>query len=69
MTLSIIDNEVDYAAQEAPFDKWEQIKQQMDEVIHKPDPEPTDWLDELERVREAGRVWVLEQSAPVDKGE
>ena len=41
----------------------------MDEVIHKPDPEPTDWLDELERVREAGRVWVLEQSAPVDKGE
>ena len=63
------DNIIDYDAQEAPFRKWEKIKREMDEVIHKPDPEPTDWLDELERVREAGRVWVLEQSAPVDKGE
>ena len=52
---------IDYSAQEAPFKRWEQIKSEMDAVIHKPDPEPTDWLDELERVREEGRVWVLEQ--------
>ena len=60
---------IDYDAQEAPFRKWEQIKREMDEVIHKPDPKPTDWIDELEREREAGRAWVLERSAPVDKGE
>ena len=60
---------INYTTQEAPFRKWKKIKREMDEVIHKPDPEPTDPLDELERVREAGRVWVLEQSAPVDKGE
>ena len=52
---------IDYTTQEAPFKKWEQIKREMDEVIHKPDPKPTDPLDELEREREDGRVWVLEQ--------
>ena len=52
---------IDYGAQEAPFGKWEQIKAEMDAVIHKPDPKPTDPLDELERVREDGRVWVLTQ--------
>ena len=60
---------VDYDAQEAPFRKWAQMKQEMDKVINKPDPEPTDWIDELERAREEGRVWVLGHGAPVDKGE
>lgn len=50
---------VDYAAQEAPFLKWEKIKRQLKKLF--PDPKPADWLDELERVREAGRVWMLEQ--------
>ena len=44
-----------------PFERWEELKKEMDEVIHKPEPEPTDWLDELEAEREAGRVWVLER--------
>ena len=60
---------IDYQDQSGPFERWAKIKAEMDAVIHKPDPEPTDWIDELERVREAGRVWVLEHSAPVDKGE
>ena len=57
------DDIIDYSAQEAPFEKWKQIKSEMDAVIHKPDPEPTDPLGELERVREEGRVWVLTQKA------
>ena len=59
---------VDYDAQEAPFRKWAQMKQEMDKVINKPDPEPTDPLDELERVREEGRVWVLEQKGKGQNG-
>lgn len=50
---------IDYSAQEAPFERWEEIKAELAELF--PDRKPADWLDELERVREEGRVWVLEQ--------
>ena len=57
MTTSIVD--VDYAAQERPFEWWEEIKAELAELF--PDRKPTDWLDEKERELEAGRVWVLTQ--------
>ena len=55
MTTSI----VDYAAQEAPFLKWEKIKRQLKKLF--PDRKPIDWLDEKERELEAGRVCMLTQ--------
>ena len=57
------DDIIDYTAQEAPFRKWEQIKQKISAVANKQDTPPADWLDELEREREDGRVWQLTQKA------
>ena len=50
---------IDYSAQERPFERWEEIKAELDKLF--PDRKPADWLDELEREREAGRVWKLKQ--------
>lgn len=47
--------------QSDPFERWEQIKQEFGAVVNKQDTPPVDWLDELEREREDGRVWQLEQ--------
>ena len=55
---------IDYDAQEAPFRKWEQIKQKMNEVIHKPDPEPSDWLDELEAERLEAKAERMKNANP-----
>ena len=53
-------NEIDYTAQQRPFERLRELVAGLSDVF-RPDPRPTDPLDELERVREEGRVWVLEQ--------
>ena len=50
---------IDYAAQERPFERWEEIKAELAELF--PDRKPIDWLDEKEHELEAGRVWMLTQ--------
>lgn len=55
MTTSI----VDYAAQERPFERWEEIKAEFAELF--PDRKPIDWLGILEEERLDGKVWMLEQ--------
>ena len=51
---------IDYQDQSKPFEKLRELTAHLTDIFP-PGPEPIDWLDELERVREEGRVWVLTQ--------
>ena len=53
---------IDYQDQSKPFEKLRELTAHLTDIF-RPDPEPIDWLDELEREREGGRVWQLTQKA------
>ena len=55
-------NEIDYTAQQRPFERLRELVAGLSDVF-RPDPRPTDWIDELEREREDGRVRQLTQKA------
>ena len=50
---------IDYQDQSAPFKKLRELTAHLTDIF-RPEPEPIDWLDELEAELEAGRVWTLE---------
>ena len=53
---------IDYQDQSGPFEKLRELTAHLTDIF-RPEPEPIDWLDELEREREGGRVWQLTQKA------
>ena len=51
---------IDYQDQSAPFKKLRELTAHLTDIF-RPEPEPIDWLDELEAERLDWRVWVLTQ--------